>query len=289
MHRVNAAEPAIGEKTAFMSCLADDLAQGTVELPSFPEVVTKVRKALNDENSTTDDLVRIIAAEPVLAARVLTIANSAAMRTGGDPISSLNVAVNRLGRNLVRTTAMAFALDRLRAGRKLDSVRTELKALWRRSVHVASLCYVVARSFTDLDPDEALFVGLMHGIGELYILVRADERPDLFCDVDELKAASLRWGSSIGSMIIEGWGFAPEVSEAIARGGEPARSHDGPIDQADVLIIARLLFEFSTSGDDQPQVDELPAWRQLGLETSALVDVLRKSDELILSLCRALG
>jgi HD-like signal output (HDOD) protein len=162
-----------------MSCLADDLAQGTVELPSFPEVVTKVRKALNDENSTTDDLVRIIATEPVLAARVLTIANSAAMRTGGDPVSSLNVAVNRLGRKLVRSTAMAFALDRLRSGHKLASVRMQLKALWQRSVHVSSLCYVVARSFTDLDPDEALFIGLMHGIGELYILVRADERPDL--------------------------------------------------------------------------------------------------------------
>lgn len=285
-------EPAkitVGEKTEFMSCLADDLAHGTVELPSFPEVVTKVRKALADENSTTDDLVRIIATEPVLAARVLTIANSAAMRTGGDPVTSLNVAVNRIGRKLVRSTAMAFAIDRLRSGHKLDSVRKQLKALWQRSVHVSSLCYVVARNFTSLDPDEALFIGLMHGIGELYILVRADERPDLFRDEDELKAASGQWGATIGSLIVDGWGFARGISDAIAHGGNPRRSHDGPIDYADVLIIACVLFEFATSGDAEPRVEQVPAWRQLELETSVLVDVLRKSDELILSLCRALG
>lgn len=284
-----AAESPMGEKTAFAKCLSDDLANGNIELPSFPDVVIRVRKALNDEHTTTDDLVRIISAEPVLAARILSIANSAAMRTGGDPVTNLNVAVNRVGRGIIKTTAMAFALARLRSGRNLESVRHQLKSLWQRSVHVASLCYVVARNFTDLDPDEALFIGLMHGIGELYILVSADERPDLFSDARELQDVQQRYGSPIGRIILDGWGFPPDVSEAVAQFRDTGREHEGSIDYTDVLILSYLLFGFTVSGDDEIQVGTLPAWRQLELEEKALFDVLRKSDELILSLCRALG
>lgn len=284
-----AAELQTGERTAFVQCLSEDLAKGNIELPSFPDVVVRVRKALNDEHTTTDDLVRIIGAEPVLAARVLSIANSAAMKRGSDPVTSLNIAVNRLGRSIIKSTAMAFALARLRSGRKLESVKTQLKSLWQRSVHVASLCYVIAKNFTKLDPDEALFIGLMHGIGELYILVSADERPDLFADAAELKRISEEWGSSIGSIILDGWGFSPHVSHAASQFRETGRDHEGPIDYADVTILAFLLFGFTATGEDEIQVAHLPAWRQLELESAELFKVLRKSDELILSLCRSLG
>ena len=101
---VEAAEAPVDRKFAFVKLLAADLSKGNLDLPSFPDVVIRVRKALDDEDCTSEKLVRIIGAEPVLAARLLIIANSAGLRPSGDPVTDLKMAVNRIGRSLVRST-----------------------------------------------------------------------------------------------------------------------------------------------------------------------------------------
>ena len=73
-----AAEP--NEKFTLVQQLAKDLSKGDLELPSFPDIALRVRKALDDENATTDQIVQILGAEPVLAAKILAISNSAALR-----------------------------------------------------------------------------------------------------------------------------------------------------------------------------------------------------------------
>ena len=113
-------------KFAFVQQLADDLSKGDIELPSFPDIVLRVRQALEDEHCTTEQLVQLIGAEPVLAARLLSIANSSALRPSGDPITDLNMAVNRIGRVMVRSSAMSFAMAQMRNARKLETASTIL-------------------------------------------------------------------------------------------------------------------------------------------------------------------
>ena len=113
-------------KFAFGQHLADDLSKGDIELPSFPDIVLRVRQALEDEHCTTEQLVQLIGAEPVLAARLLSIANSSALRPSGDPITDLNMAVNRIGRVMVRSSAMSFAMAQMRNARKLETASTIL-------------------------------------------------------------------------------------------------------------------------------------------------------------------
>ena len=151
---MEAAEAPLDEKFAFVKLLAADLSKGDLDLPSFPDIVIRVRQALEDENSATKELVQIIGAEPVLAARLLTIANSAGLRPTGAPITDLKMAVNRIGRSMVRSTAMSLALVQMRSTRKLDSVKQHLNKLWERCAHIAALSYVLARQHTKLSPDE---------------------------------------------------------------------------------------------------------------------------------------
>ena len=54
------AEP--NEKFTLVQQLAKDLSKGDLELPSFPDIALRVRKALDDENATTDQIVQILGA-----------------------------------------------------------------------------------------------------------------------------------------------------------------------------------------------------------------------------------
>ncbi len=282
------AEPT--DKFSLVQQLAKDLSKGNLELPSFPDIALRVRKALDDEMATTDQIVQILGAEPVLAAKILAIANSAALKPSTDAITDLPMAVNRIGRNMVRNAAMSFAVAQTKKGFKLKESREYLESLWSECAHVAALCYILTKKYTGLNPDEALLVGLMHGIGKLYILRRAEERPTLFNDRDELIGIMDEWHAGIGSAIVEQWGFADYVSTAIAHYADFERDNGEAANYTDVLTIAYLLSRFLNSEDDMEiQLDSIPASQHLHLTTAEIMPTLQESNRQISSLRRALG
>ncbi len=277
-------------KFMFVQQLAADLTKGDIELPSFPDIVLRVRQALEDENCTTEKLVQLIGAEPVLAARLLSISNSAALKPSGDPITDLNMAVNRMGRIMVRNSAMSFAMTQMRNARKLEAVKEHLGKLWEQCAHVAALCYVLTRKYTKLNADEAMFVGLMHGIGRMYILVRAEEFPEIFSNDADMHEIMDQWDAGIGSSIIESWGFGEHVSAAVRDYKDTAREHEAGVDYTDILILAHLLFRFINADDDEEfLLNDVPASRQLDLSAADMIGILSESQEQIRSLRRALG
>src|SRR5271154_2045967 len=95
---------------AFVQSLAAELSKGKVELPSFPDIALRVRKVLSDENVSQDMVVRVVGSEPALAARLMQISNSAALNFSGKPITELRTAISRMGFNMVRSAAIAFAI-----------------------------------------------------------------------------------------------------------------------------------------------------------------------------------
>ena len=122
---VSTAQPISGAPTAthdafvFVRALATELSSGEVDLPGFPEVVVRVRRALADENVSAEKVARVIGAEPVLAARLLRMANSAALNPGGKAVADLRMAIMRVGLNVVRSTTIAFAVQQLQKAHAL--------------------------------------------------------------------------------------------------------------------------------------------------------------------------
>ena len=94
---------------SFVKGLAAELSQGQVELPSVPDIVIKVQRALANENVSNEIVVKVLGSEPVLAAKLLSMANSAALNTSGRRIADLRTAVARVGFNIVRSAALSFA------------------------------------------------------------------------------------------------------------------------------------------------------------------------------------
>src|ERR1700691_4712090 len=152
----------------FVRELATELSSSTIELPSFPDVALRVQKVLSQEGASAERVVRVLGAEPVLATRVLSMANSAALNPGGKPVTDLRAAVTRLGFDALRSAAIGFAMAQLRRARAFVGIERHLNALWQHSVLVASLCFVAAPPSSNISPEKAVLTRQELGGGEVY-------------------------------------------------------------------------------------------------------------------------
>ena len=262
----------------FVQSLAAELSTGRIELPSFPEVAVRVRRALAADNTSVDQLVRIIGSEPALAARVLKMANSAALNRSGKPVTDLRAAITRLGQNMVRSAAVSFAMAQLRQGAAWAPLEPWLREVWQRSTRVATLAFALARhQARAVNADEAFLAGLLHGLGELYILTRAWQHPRLFAEEPALRAILREWHVNVARAILENWEFPPEMVEAVGVQEELGRQHSGPADLGDVMVVARLMESFTEHPAElELNLTGVPACAALQLDAASGVAVIRE-------------
>jgi HD-like signal output (HDOD) protein len=274
----------------FVQALAAELSGGKVELPGFPHIVMRVQRVLSDDRADATKIVRVIGSEPVLATQLIRMANSAALNPAGIAVTDLRAAVTRVGVDTVRTATIAFAMRQLREAATLRGLEMQLGVLWRRSVQVASLCCVVARRLTSVNPDTALLAGLLQGIGRLYILTRASRHRSLFCDAAAYHAIEQDWHLSIAAALLENWGIADEIVQAVHESENMERESRGAPGLADVLVVGTLLAEIN--GDPTAlaaQVQCAKPLQRLRLDELACERFLAESSQEVTTLRDALG
>src|SRR5882757_7934560 len=235
-------DEARGAALQFLAALAKEVSSGTVDLPCFPDIVIRIRNALADPSTTSEQTVTIVGAEPRLAARLLQTANSAAFNQSGKPLTDLRSAITRLGHQLVQSAAMAFAVQHMKNEESLRSIAEPLSALWKDSITVALICQMVAKR-TKVTPDEAFLTGLLHGIGRLYIMLRAVGIARDFSHQEFFLELVSGWHASIGKAVLENWGFAEQMCEAVANQTDYERKRKYEADLSDVLVVSIVLGE----------------------------------------------
>ena len=274
----------------FVQALASELSGGKIELPGFPHIVMRVQKVLGDENADTNRIVRVLGSEPVLASQIVRMANSAALNPGGAAITDLRTAVSRVGLDTVRSATIAFAVRQLRDAPLLKGLEAPLGLLWKRSVLVASLSCVIARRLTNINPDTALLGGLLQGIGRLYILTRASGHRALFADQENYQSIEHDWHLSIAAALLENWGFADEIVQAVHESENFDRDARGPVGLADVLVVGTILAEHHNQPQVlQAQVHCAKPLHKLKLDAPACEAFINESSKDIESLRVALG
>jgi len=274
----------------FVQALASELSGGKIELPGFPHIVMRVQKVLGDENADGTRIVKVLGSEPVLASQIVRMANSAALNPGGVHVTDLRAAVARVGLDTVRSATIAFAMRQLRDAPSLKGLEAPLGVLWRRSVQVASLSCVVARKLTTVNPDTALLAGLLQGIGRLYILTRASGHRALFADQDSYQTIEQDWHLSIAAALLENWGIADEIVQAVHESENIDRESRGPVSLADVLAAGTILAEHHNQPQAlQAQVHCARPLQKLKLDAKACEGFIAESAADLESLREALG
>jgi len=275
---------------AFVQALAVELSAGKVDIPSFPDIVARVRQVLSDEFVSSKQIVRVVSAEPALAGKLLLIANSVALNPTGTRIVELKSAITRIGLNMVRSASLSFAMEQMRKSESLAGLKAPMTELWERSVLVAAMSYVVAKRFTNVNPDSALLAGLMHGMGKLYILTRASQFPLLFNDQPSYKQIVRDWHASIAKAILENWEINEDIVAAVEEFEHLDRTHIGGNDLTDVLTVANLLASFHEFPESiELNMQGVKACERMRLDREAVERILGESSQEVASLRAALG
>ncbi|MDJ0793450.1 MAG: HDOD domain-containing protein [Woeseiaceae bacterium] len=203
------------EQTRFLQELAEDLNSRNIQLPSFPDVVINIRTALEDPSCTAERLASVVRTDPVLVARLLMAANSAFHNRAGIEITDLDLAISRLGFEVVRNTAITLAVEQIFEATEHKELRDGVQKIWQTSLALASMCFVIARNSGSINSDNAFLCGLLHEIGKLYILTKAADYPQLMGDDASLDTVMQQWSASVGKSIVDAWGFPSEIADSV--------------------------------------------------------------------------
>jgi HD-like signal output (HDOD) protein len=163
---------------AFKS-IAAQAGRGELTFPTNVNATLKLQRALNDPDCHAETAARLVQAEPLLAARTVAIANSVAYNRSGNEITNVRNAVQRVGFRTLNALAAAVIVRQLDSKIKDPVLRKMSDQLWQHSAHVAALSQVIAKRVAHVDPETALFAGIVHEVGGFYLLSRAEEFPGL--------------------------------------------------------------------------------------------------------------
>jgi len=249
----------------------DDLIEDRLIIPELPDVARKLTHAIQQEESVKR-IQAIIQNDPGLAAMIVRTANSALYRVG-KPVQSLVEAINRIGLNTVRTLAIKFSMRGFFVSDNLF-YNQKIQDLWRHSIEVASLSYVMAKQIKGFIPDHCLLLGLLHNIGAYPVLRYMDAENIDPQSMQHLDAVVNRLQSAVSALILEKWEFGIEFSNvALNAVNWNYDSKQGP-DVCDLVQMAKIhsIMSHELMSDslemkisELPIIHQIPAFKKLGL------------------------
>ena len=264
-------------------------AQGDLVFSSSAELGLRIKHALDDPNGSVDKVARLIQAEPLLSARVVAVANSVAYNSSGREIADVRQAVARLGFGTLRTLVVSMLVRQMSGQPKDARLKSLIQQLWEHTAHVSALARVIARRVTHLDPETALFAGILHEVAGFYLLARAGEVPEL--------ATGLPTDWQGGGEVIVGRALfkileLPEaISTAIGDLWEGYLAHP-PTSLGDTLLLAEQLAPVPSplywTPEKNPDSETDKPHIELIIDQETLTGILEESAAEVRSLLQAL-
>ena len=275
------------DRLAIYKQIAEQANQGELVFPTHVEETLKLKRILDNPDCHLETAAKYIIADPLLSARTVALANSGAFNRSGMQVNNVPMAISRIGFRTVRTLVSATVVRQLGSQLRDPVLAAKAKELWEHCAHVGALAQVIARHITKVDPDTAMFAGIVHEVGGFYLISRAQEFPGLLDEEAEI------WGEYgerlIGRGVMKQLGIPAHVMAAVEQLWH-GTSATPPKSLGDTLTLAN---------DISPYVS--PLHETMGLSTkqfaasvdfivddSTLQEILNDSQDEIESLSAAL-
>ncbi len=164
----------MSNERSLASMIYERVESGGQDLPIFNRVALKLQQVLKEEDTTINQIEKLILQDQVLAGHVLRSANSAFF-AGLNSIGTIREAIIRLGMRQVASLVMMEA-QRNACSSNNPIIKKYMPGLWGHAYVSAITCKWVLEhcGFKELK-DEGFLAGLLHDIGQLFLLKVMEE------------------------------------------------------------------------------------------------------------------
>jgi HD-like signal output (HDOD) protein len=215
-------------------------------LPPFPKVAARALALARDPHARTDEVARVVAADPALAARVLRISNSV-VYVKRDPPRTVRDAIVTVGFNTLRTILIAASARSMYGAQSAVGER-----LWAHALATA-LAADQLRDPREPAGGRDFIAGLLHDVGKLVFNMTDPAALARLGSAEEEKEREV-YGVThavVGGVLADMWGAPHGVADAIMEHHvHPACGLAGRIAVAD--WIAHGIGHGSVAGDIPP-------------------------------------
>ena len=142
---------------------------------------------MENPDSSTDQISKVIAKDQVLSAKVLKMVNSPVYGFPGR-IGSIQHALVLLGFNVIKGIIISTSV--------FDVMNEHMRGLWEHSLGCALASSAVARAIGCKDPEEYAVAGLLHDIGKVVAAVQLPESREAIAALVQERDISYRQAES---------------------------------------------------------------------------------------------
>jgi HD-like signal output (HDOD) protein len=212
-------------------------------MPMLPTMAHDVVRLALDPDVSATRITTVVTKDPVLATRVLHLANSAFSSPGSD-ITTINDAIVRMGTTAVRNVVTAAGLTSRLADPKVYGARG--RDLMDHSIGTAYLAGLVADRGGEL-ADEAFLYGLLHDIGKLLVLKLAHDFKvggRAVLSENEVNACLAEKHAEFGGVLVTLWKLPVHLRDPLVWHHDPSRATDHPGAAAVAYVANRLAHRY---------------------------------------------
>ncbi len=194
--------------------IIEELEKKNLDFPPLSEVARRVLELTSDPEAHASHLIALIQGDPILAAKIFRVSNSAAYGARKE-ITTLSQAISLLGLNSVAGIALALSVQ---TGVFNDrGYEPEVRGIWAHAIATAfyaeSLAGIIGKN-----PDTPFICGLLHSLGKLFVVHTVNQSMPS-------DASPLPWSTmltlieqsyiEVGRQMADAWNFPASVKEAI--------------------------------------------------------------------------
>jgi HD-like signal output (HDOD) protein len=254
-------------------------------VPSPPDLYMAIARVLRDPEASLDEVSTKAAQDPAMSAKLLQLANSAALGLRHKVIN-VEEAIGYLGLEMTRSLVLlAHTFSYCNRSRGTNA---RVDRLWKHSLQAGSLARRLAReerSSRELG-DEAFLAGLLHDIGELLFLVNLPREYQTVLErardtgIPVWQAEFDHFGAThaeLGAELMAIWNLPMCVVEALALHHHPSKLLSSDFGALAAVHVADALEQEMTASQEHPdsisidmnylsdlgRADRLDHWREL--------------------------